>query len=256
MAPLEYFVVRGKTYRHDFDPTDDSVILIDPETGNGILRYDNSARAFDATGETIGVFRMASTGPLKLGPASGSIHCWVWHPEDGSSSLHFGTNLLAAEIEISKAYIESVVLTGEAKEAPQRKRFRVTWEIDIEADSAEEAALAAHEIQKRPDSTATVFIAECHRESTRTVVDTAGGVVTIVEDDRGLPPLTEMDDQAIDNLAVNALDAACASIQKALHVRTGDTAATFFSDDHEINYILRAYIKDELTAAEQEEDQE
>ena len=35
--------------------------------------------------------------------------------------------------------------------------YRVTWEIDIEADSAHEAAETALEIQRRPDSTATVF---------------------------------------------------------------------------------------------------
>ena len=35
--------------------------------------------------------------------------------------------------------------------------YRVTWEIDIEADSAHEAAETALEIQRQPDSTATVF---------------------------------------------------------------------------------------------------
>jgi hypothetical protein len=35
--------------------------------------------------------------------------------------------------------------------------YRLTWEIDIEADSVQEAAETALEIQRRPDSTATVF---------------------------------------------------------------------------------------------------
>jgi len=35
--------------------------------------------------------------------------------------------------------------------------YRVSWEIDVEADSPREAAEKALEIQKRPDSTATVF---------------------------------------------------------------------------------------------------
>lgn len=35
--------------------------------------------------------------------------------------------------------------------------YRVTWDIDIEADSPEEAAKKALEIQRRPDSIATVF---------------------------------------------------------------------------------------------------
>lgn len=37
------------------------------------------------------------------------------------------------------------------------KNFRVMWEIDIEADSPEEAAVKALEIQRNPDSWATVF---------------------------------------------------------------------------------------------------
>jgi hypothetical protein len=35
--------------------------------------------------------------------------------------------------------------------------YLVTWEIDIEADSAHDAAEMALEIQRRPDSTAIVF---------------------------------------------------------------------------------------------------
>jgi hypothetical protein len=35
--------------------------------------------------------------------------------------------------------------------------YRVTWEIDIESDSAYAAAEMALEIQRRPDGTATVF---------------------------------------------------------------------------------------------------
>lgn len=37
------------------------------------------------------------------------------------------------------------------------KQYLVTWVIDIEANSPEEAAEAALEIQRRADSTATVF---------------------------------------------------------------------------------------------------
>jgi hypothetical protein len=35
--------------------------------------------------------------------------------------------------------------------------YRVTWEIDIEADTPQEAAEKALEIQRRPDSSAVVF---------------------------------------------------------------------------------------------------
>jgi hypothetical protein len=38
--------------------------------------------------------------------------------------------------------------------------YRVTWEIDIEADSARDAAQRAQDIQRRPGSTATVFEVE------------------------------------------------------------------------------------------------
>ncbi len=36
-------------------------------------------------------------------------------------------------------------------------QYLVTWQIDIEADSAEEAAREALHIQRNPDSIATVF---------------------------------------------------------------------------------------------------
>lgn len=36
-------------------------------------------------------------------------------------------------------------------------RYLATWEIDIEADTAHDAARQAHEIVRRPDTTATVY---------------------------------------------------------------------------------------------------
>lgn len=36
-------------------------------------------------------------------------------------------------------------------------QFRVSWKIDIEAESAEDAAREALAIQRKPDSIATVF---------------------------------------------------------------------------------------------------
>jgi len=35
--------------------------------------------------------------------------------------------------------------------------YRVSWQIDLDADSPREAAEKALEIQRRPDSTATAF---------------------------------------------------------------------------------------------------
>ena len=37
------------------------------------------------------------------------------------------------------------------------REYRVRWEIDIEADTPEEAAALALAIQRKPDSIATVF---------------------------------------------------------------------------------------------------
>jgi hypothetical protein len=48
--------------------------------------------------------------------------------------------------------------------------YLVTWCIDIEADTPEEAALAALEIQRRPDSIAVVFeVADKTNGATATV---------------------------------------------------------------------------------------
>ena len=55
--------------------------------------------------------------------------------------------------------------------------FRVTWEIDIEADSHYEAAVQALMIQRKPNSLATVFI----------VTDNEGDDVTVdLEDEHNL----------------------------------------------------------------------
>lgn len=49
------------------------------------------------------------------------------------------------------------------------KHFRVSWEIDIWAETAEQAAEKALEIQRDPESTATVF--ECNDGETTYKVD-------------------------------------------------------------------------------------
>lgn len=50
--------------------------------------------------------------------------------------------------------------------------YRVTWAIDIEADSPLEAARKAREIQLDPDSTATVF--DVTTKDTKAVIDLWG----------------------------------------------------------------------------------
>lgn len=52
--------------------------------------------------------------------------------------------------------------------------YRVIWEIDIEADSPQEAASEAAAIQTDPESIATVFTVSCGDQ--KWDVDTADGV--------------------------------------------------------------------------------
>lgn len=59
---------------------------------------------------------------------------------------------------------------------------------------------------------------------------------------------TAMTKQQIDDLAGNALSQACAYIQDALGVKTGDTAGLFFSGEPQdiIESILQDYIRTEI----------
>ena len=50
-------------------------------------------------------------------------------------------------------------------------QFRVSWKIDIEAESAEEAARAALAIQREPDSIATVFEVKAEGDAHPVAVD-------------------------------------------------------------------------------------
>ena len=50
-------------------------------------------------------------------------------------------------------------------------QYLVTWEIDIEADSDEEAAAKALEIQRDPESTATFFRVTHRNSGEETAVD-------------------------------------------------------------------------------------
>lgn len=60
--------------------------------------------------------------------------------------------------------------------------YYVTWSIDIEADSAEGAALSAAAILRDPANTASIF--HVCRGQTETVIDTEGGKVSIIKDAR------------------------------------------------------------------------
>ncbi len=58
----------------------------------------------------------------------------------------------------------------------------------------------------------------------------------------------QMTKQQIDDLAGNALSQACAYIQDALGVKTGDTAGLFFTGEPQdmIESILQDYIRTEI----------
>lgn len=49
--------------------------------------------------------------------------------------------------------------------------YRVKWEIDVEADSHEEAARIALEIQRDPESTATFFMVRREEDGDVNIVD-------------------------------------------------------------------------------------
>jgi hypothetical protein len=49
--------------------------------------------------------------------------------------------------------------------------YLVTWHIDIEADTPEDAALAAVAVQRRPDSTAVVFEVRDKKSGVATTID-------------------------------------------------------------------------------------
>lgn len=60
--------------------------------------------------------------------------------------------------------------------------------------------------------------------------------------------MTTLTKHQIENLARNALDQACFSIQEALGVKTGDIAGVFFSGEAQniIESILQDYVKTEI----------
>lgn len=60
--------------------------------------------------------------------------------------------------------------------------YHVTWEIDIEADSPEEAATVARYIQLDPENIATVFAVD--HGDTRTVVDVETDPPFVLRDER------------------------------------------------------------------------
>ena len=59
--------------------------------------------------------------------------------------------------------------------------FRVRWEVDLTAETAVEAAKLALEMQRDPDSTATVFWVQAVEERGRYHVVLDGDPVEIVE---------------------------------------------------------------------------
>ena len=61
-------------------------------------------------------------------------------------------------------------------------QYHVLWEIGLEAESPEDAALQALGIHRDPQSVATVFTVE--HEGVRTVIDVENGDPLILRDER------------------------------------------------------------------------
>lgn len=64
-------------------------------------------------------------------------------------------------------------------------QYHVIWEIDLEAESSEDAALQALGIHRDPESTATVFSVE--HQGIRTVIDVEHNDPIILRDERPVP---------------------------------------------------------------------
>lgn len=61
------------------------------------------------------------------------------------------------------------------------KTYRVRWEIDVEADSPADAAGQASEIQRDPESTATVFMVDGLHVDLRRRCNLCGDLFTVPE---------------------------------------------------------------------------
>ena len=60
-------------------------------------------------------------------------------------------------LELLHHYTSGAIERGEAEPIVELRRYRVTWTIDIDAESFQAAAERALQIQRDPNSTATVF---------------------------------------------------------------------------------------------------
>jgi hypothetical protein len=74
------------------------------------------------------------------------------------TSLPESTNDSQLNVDMQNT-IQQMVF-GNGKIENMNKLFKVTWEIELDAESAADAARAALKIQRDPDSSATVFNVE------------------------------------------------------------------------------------------------
>ena len=73
---------------------------------------------------------------------------------DESAHMHTKARLASAIVRLG---LVQNTLTAKGERAVKQRRFTITWEIDVWAESHEAAARAALEIQRDPTSSATVF---------------------------------------------------------------------------------------------------
>lgn len=91
-STIECFAVNGKFYEHVIFPADDRVELLS-FNGTVLLTYTSDCKVMQE-GERIGSFRM------------GRDYTWTYHSKGNGKSMSFGKDLLAAEIEFSKSWLE------------------------------------------------------------------------------------------------------------------------------------------------------
>jgi len=95
-ATIKIFQVGGKSFTHVMNAYHDSVELRD-DVNETLLTYDADARVNNSRGR-MGTFYIEY---LEGQP------CWVFYEMPWQTRFVFGTDLLAAEVEVSRRFIEN-----------------------------------------------------------------------------------------------------------------------------------------------------
>jgi hypothetical protein len=92
-SPIGYFRINGQFYEHRiFTSTDDRVECVDA-LNNTVLIYTANCEAKKPDGSVMGRFNMNKD------------RTWAYTHEATQRDYHYGTNLLSAEMEVSRMYL-------------------------------------------------------------------------------------------------------------------------------------------------------